>query len=573
MSDWNKGNWITWKLDTPGDYWIYVEAKTSSGQTATSVYGHRYKGRIVELGEMIVIDRGDHYDVGVNYKTNDTGLTFRWLVYDLQKKIWTTITDNTKSNWISHSFENVGYYWITVQAIDSDGNITSNTAGITYKGPQLNLNGICYLFQDNRIDVGVAYDCTDPNVEFQWMAYNLDTKTWELISEWNTGNWTSWTPEKGNYWLNIQARTSDGTTKNKTISFHVSRTYKFNISGISPVEYDDKIVLNAEYANGSNPVIFKWLIRDLNNSMWETLSDWTYQEYAVWNPEIGDYEICLQAADRTGNLKTYTINYHVTNNCAIPQPEATILRVGKAEEFTTINDAIINAIEIGVSENNPIRILIESGYYNEQIILDNIHGLSLEGEGCDNTIIEYAGSYPDCVIHASGDIQFSNLTIRETGSTYAVHVDPVNTGVGGRVVFSGCSIQGGACAIGYGSGIGTEVHLINCELMGSKYVIYAHNSPFSGTGQKLVINGCSFIQTSEMAVALFDDAAYSYFRSSSPMVIIASNNTYNGLTQGTIAFRKDTFSGEVLNYIPDNEDNILLSPDNGNNSNILGLDY
>ena len=41
---------------------------------------------------------------------------------------------------------------------------------------------------------------------------------------------------------------------------------------------------------------------------------------------------------------------------------------------------------------------------------------------------------------------------------------------------------------------------------------------------------------------------------------------------GRITFRKDIFNGEVHDYIPKNEENIILSPDNKNNINITGLE-
>ena len=439
-------------------------------------------------------------------------------------------------------------------------------------GQQLNLNGICYIFQNEGIDVGVAYDCTDLKVEFRWMAYNLSTEKWITISDWSGSNWASWNPQKGNYWLMAQARMSDGTMKSHTICFCVDKDYDFSISNISTTQYSDKIVLNADCLYKRKTIIFKWMIYNVNNSTWETLLDWTDQESAIWNPKPGDYWIYLQASDGAGNMKNCTIGCHVTNNYGDSKSERTILNVGAGKEFSTINSAIEHAIELGVSNNKPIKILIDAGVYNEQIVLNDIHGLEFEGESRANTIIEYQGEYPDCVIHAEGDITFSGLTIREKGSTYAVHVDPVNTEVRGCITFSDCVIKGGTCALGYGSGDGTEVHLLNCELSASDNIVYAHNSPFSGSGQKLVMNGCTFIHTTEHTVVMFDDAAYSYFHAKSPIVIIAANNTYNGSMMGRITFRKDIFNGEVLDYIPKNEENIILSPDNKNNINITGLE-
>lgn len=455
---------------------------------------------------------------------------------------------------------------------DSEEPDSFQTEDVHVENEQLSIDGICYIFNESDISIGAACTTNASDVTYRWLSYNLDTRDWKVISDWSGSNWSSWKPEKGNYWLQVQARMSDGTIKSKTICFHVDRDYQFEVRNILPVQYNDRIVLNAQYINGNKPVIFKWMIYDKSRSEWETLADWTVQESVVWNPKAGDYKISLQAADRDGNLKTYTIDYQVTADYSVAQTEAALLSVGQGKEFATINDAVKRAIEMGVSNANPVRIFIGAGYYNEQILLADVHGLTFEGEDRTNTTIEYAGGYPDCVIHVAGDVTFANLTMRQKGSTYTVHVDPLNTGVQGAITFSNCSIQGGSCALGYGSGVGTEVHLLNCELRGSDYIIYTHNSPYSGSGQKLVINGCSFIHTTERGVVSFDDVAYSYFGSKSPMVIIARNNTYDGSMPGKIAFRKDMLHDERIDYIPKNEDNILLSPDNGNNYNILGLE-
>lgn len=129
VSDWNKGNWITWKPKTAGDYWIYVEAKTTDGNTDTSVYGYHYAGIKVELNGICLLNRGTHFDVGVAYNSNDPELKFRWKVYDLQKKTWSCFKRKLTGNWTSWYPEDKGSYWLLVEVIDSNGEVhTSVTA-------------------------------------------------------------------------------------------------------------------------------------------------------------------------------------------------------------------------------------------------------------------------------------------------------------------------------------------------------------------------------------------------------------------------------------------------------------
>lgn len=577
ISDWGESNWSSWKPEK-GNYWLQVQVQTVSGLTAeyTICFATQkdYSIENLTLDGFCYIFQRDRIDLGTAYTTNCANVQFKWMAYNLDTEAWMSISDWSTGNWVSW-VPSMGNYWIVVQAKTSEKKYIQNIMCFAVDrnyGPQLNLNGICYNFQNDQIDVGVAYDCTDPNVEFKWLSYNLDTEKWDLISEWNGGNWASWLPQKGNYWLMVQARMSDGTIKSYTICFFVDKNYKLSISYILPVKYDDKVTLSAGCTHKSKTVIFKWMIYDVKNSIWDILVDWTNQKSVMWIPKSGDYWVYLQASDEEGNLETYTISYHVANSYEIQQPDETMLYVGMGEKFTTISDAIEYAKQIGVSNNSPVKIIIAEGCYNEQIILNDIHGLVIEGENRTNTIIEYSGSYPDCVMHLQGDIKVSNLTIREKNNTYAAHVDPLDTGISGCVTFANCSIQGGTCALGYGSGAGTTVQLLNCELSAYEHIIYAHNSPYLGDGQKLIINGCSFLHTTEQSIVAFDDAAYSYFRRKSPMVVIAKDNVYNGDTKGKIVFRKNFFTDEVLDYIPKSEENIVLSPDNRNNVNISGLE-
>lgn len=82
-----------------------------------------------------------------------------------------------------------------------------------------------------------------------------------------------------------------------------------------------------------------------------------------------------------------------------------LVTVGKGgAQFTTINEAIAYANKIGYSKYNPITIFVYGGVYEEQIVLNDVHGLNIIGASPDNTIIQFNDAYPDCVIHVQGDV-------------------------------------------------------------------------------------------------------------------------------------------------------------------------
>lgn len=248
-----------------------------------------------------------------------------------------------------------------------------------------------------------------------------------------------------------------------------------------------------------------------------------------------------------------------------------------SETYPTINSAIEQAITDGVSLNNPKTILVYAGDYNEQIVRDDIHGLSIVGVDKDSVIIHYNGSYPDCVIHVQGDISFENVTIKlDNSTTYTIHVDPSDTNVSGIIRFERCNIIGGSNAIGYGSGTNIELLVKSCTLSSQgDCVLYAHNSPYNKTGQKLtVINNMFKLVGGSQLYLRLDDAGYSNANTTSVMECLFSGNCINYQGYGKMQFRKNTSdSGSNTTSIPLDDKNIKFNANSNNNSGMPGINY
>ena len=230
ISDWYNGNWVTWKPKM-GDYWVQVQAKTDSGLTESqTICFHAekdYSKQYLSLDGFCYMDQGDRIDIGTAYKSSDSEVKFRWLSYNLDTGEWEQISDWYAGNWTSWK-PNTGNYWLQVQAKTIDGIEKTDTMCFRVDkdyGSTLKLNGICYIYQDTGIDIGVSYDCSEQNVEFRWLSYNLDTGEWEQISDWYAGNWATWVPKAGNYWVQVQAKTGE-SNETYTICFCVNKNYK-----------------------------------------------------------------------------------------------------------------------------------------------------------------------------------------------------------------------------------------------------------------------------------------------------------------------------------------------------------
>lgn len=254
-----------------------------------------------------------------------------------------------------------------------------------------------------------------------------------------------------------------------------------------------------------------------------------------------------------------------------------LITVGKTGAmYQSINAALAYILSKSISINNPATIFIYPGVYNEQIVLDDVHGISFIGCGVENTIIQSSGSYPDCTLHVQGDYSFYNMTIINTNpSTYAVHSDPVDKLTSGLVKFRNCCIRGGSNAIGYGAGNNTELMVSNCVLKSSSSPIYAHNCAYGGrTGQKLTLLNNLFYDNSEHMALLLDDAGYTNGGQVSQMVCTIHGNVsnYAGFTQ--MQFRKATGSPSTFtSYLPVNDSNIICSAKCSDNGNIPGMNF
>ena len=143
---------------------------------------------------------------------------------------------------------------VQVAAIDSNGNGTTKTVSYVathnYTVYYLDLKGMCYIMRDKGIDVGVSYVSNASNVTFRWQAYNLDKHKWSLVADWTGSNWVTWKPEKGNFWLYVEAMTPDGATQNTIMCFASQKDYShhsLNLNGMCYNIYDDRIDVGIAY--------------------------------------------------------------------------------------------------------------------------------------------------------------------------------------------------------------------------------------------------------------------------------------------------------------------------------------
>ena len=249
-----KSNWQTWK-PYKGNYWVYCQATTSDGksydQTMCFAVGKNYAS-YVNLNGFTWQIHNDKILIGSAYDTNDSGTQFSFKAYNLDTQKWETLSTFKSSNWQTWK-PYKGNYWIYCQAKTSTGYTTDQVmcfaVGKDY-GPYVHLNGYTWQMKSDSILVGSAYNTNDSDVKFTYKSYNLTTKQWQSLSDNSSSNWVTWKPERGNYWIYCQAKTSNGYTSDQTMCFAVSEDYSGNlyrIMGSSSITVDQMVKF---YDNG-----------------------------------------------------------------------------------------------------------------------------------------------------------------------------------------------------------------------------------------------------------------------------------------------------------------------------------
>ena len=306
---------VTWKPEAKS-YYIHVEITAPNGAVAS--YDSAFSSDIDYTKSYVKINGATwkinphSIDLGVGYNHSGGDVLFKWQVYNLDTKKWTTLADRYSGNWITWR-PTPGNYWVHVEAITQGGAQDQYTycfnVGTDKSKTPMTLNGMTWSVKKTGIDVGTAYSSDDKNVKFKWQAYNLDTKKWSRIADWNGGNWATWKPQPGNYWLHVEAANGDGGFDEQTICFEVSTDFSKNyidLNGIAMIDKSSLYQVGVTYSSNDSDVQFRWLQYDVVNNHWSLVSDWNKSNWTNWYPKNGTYWIYVEARTSDGVVNSMT---------------------------------------------------------------------------------------------------------------------------------------------------------------------------------------------------------------------------------------------------------------------------
>ena len=315
--------------------------------TAIANYLGLSKGPHVTLKGFTWQVHDDRILIGTAYEAN-TDVKFTFKSYNLDTHQWVTLGENKTSNWQTWLPER-GNYWIYVEAT-ANGHTTSQVmcfaVGKNY-APYVSLNGFTWQVFSDKINIGTAYSTNTTGVKFTFKSYNLDTKKWIALSNEKASNWQTWYPEKGNYWIYVEATLPNGYKTNQVMCFAVGKNYSTRamsarsaspavttlsaddgiavqatesyyarLKGFTWQIQDDKILLGSAYDTNDPDLRFTFKSYNLDTKKWEVLDSNKKSNWQTWKPYKGNYWVYCQATTSDGKSYDQTMCFAVGKNYA-----------------------------------------------------------------------------------------------------------------------------------------------------------------------------------------------------------------------------------------------------------------
>ena len=198
------------------------------------------------------------------------------------------------------------------------------------------------------------------------------------------------------------------------------------------------------------------------------------------------------------------------------------LTIGKNEgaDFSTITDAV-NALKCG-GVSGPVTFFIESGTYNERVVISSIPGASsfntvtFESKSGNNTeaVISYTAADATVLLNGVSYVAFENLTIDHKAATYGncVRVDGKSNHLNFKsVVFEGVDVArtGANSATVYFSSTAPKsaIAFEDCDINNGSTGIFKGGNTADMLDTKTSITGSLFFNQYESALSLVNEDA------------------------------------------------------------------
>lgn len=215
-------------------------------------------------------------------------------------------------------------------------------------------------------------------------------------------------------------------------------------------------------------------------------------------------------------------------------------------DFHSFSDAVA-ALKCG-GVNGPVTFTVETGTYNEKVVLSSIPGASAMNqvtfESGSDAVLSYASGDATLVINGASFITFENLTIDHKAAVYGncLKVDSRSTNLRFKsVIFNGVEVaRPGAnnATVYFTSNLPkSEIVIEDCEVNNGSTGIYKGGPSSGDLDSKTAISGTLFFNQFESGLAMVNEDA--------PVI---SNNVFSTLSTytGYKAMSLDNISNNVI---------------------------
>ena len=259
IQDWSKEKTATWNVSAFGTYWIHAEARTSDGEVTAMTIGHEVKPYYVKMGNMQVYtpDYATYY-IQQGVETNDPKLKYKYMIYDLRTKQWSTLPSGMVNTYWQPKVS--GSYWIHAEITDSKGKTYTNTIAWGIQGYKIANFGF-----SSNLEAGVAADLSltgnnylHEDYTFKYLQWN--GAGWDVLYKGKTPKTIKWTPPVEGYFafcgqvINQNGDVVDERTINispsnfKKNGWYYENGYKFYyINGVKQLDLDNIIGFQSSY--------------------------------------------------------------------------------------------------------------------------------------------------------------------------------------------------------------------------------------------------------------------------------------------------------------------------------------
>ncbi|MBM7824410.1 lactocepin [Arcanobacterium pluranimalium] len=251
---------------------------------------------------LLWVERTYDMAVGVSPSPSTDQLEYRFLAYDVQNSKWTVFQDWNTSNWAGWATA-PGTYWLRVEARHKVTKTYIGDKTIAFAYPKLkgDLSGttfsLLWIQREEDMAVGAAPSVNTDQIEYRFLAYNVQKNEWRLIQDWNTGNWASWRAASGSYWLRVEARNK--VTKayigDSTITFQYP--HLLDISGTYIGK--DGLMMLSGVASYNPKARFRTVIYDHSKGQWISQSTDAWKR---WSLSPGNYTALFEVFTSSGEL-------------------------------------------------------------------------------------------------------------------------------------------------------------------------------------------------------------------------------------------------------------------------------